>query len=65
MPNQQKTVCHIKAMASGSAVRADNPFQDVQAPVRGPVAIDMESAAFGLVVIRHPLTLIQCILSIF
>lgn len=56
MLDQQKTVCHIKAMASGSAVRADNPFQDVQAPVRGTVAIDMEGAAFGLVMSRHPLT---------
>ena len=56
MSDQQKTVCHIKAMASGSAVRADNPFQDVQAPVRGTVAIDMEGAAFGLVMSRHPLT---------
>jgi len=46
--------CHIKAMASGSAVRADNPFEDVRAPVRGTVAIDMEGAAFGLVMSRHP-----------
>jgi tetratricopeptide (TPR) repeat protein/nucleoside phosphorylase len=56
MLDQRKTVCHIKAMASGNAVRADNPFQDVQAPVRGTVAIDMEGAAFGLVMSRHPLT---------
>jgi hypothetical protein len=41
-------------MASGSAVRADHPFEDVQAPVRGTVAIDMEGAAFGLVMSRHP-----------
>ncbi|HET8841292.1 MAG TPA: tetratricopeptide repeat protein [Ktedonobacteraceae bacterium] len=54
--DQRKAACHIKAMASGSAVRADNPFQDVQAPVRGTVAIDMEGAAFGLVMSRHPLT---------
>src|SRR6266702_1888804 len=47
--------CHIKAMASGSAVRADTPFQDVRAPVRGTVAIDMEGAAFGLVMSHHPL----------
>ncbi|MFL5624775.1 MAG: hypothetical protein ACJ788_04175 [Ktedonobacteraceae bacterium] len=47
--------CHIKAMASGSAVRADHPFEDVLAPVRGTVAIDMEGAAFGLVMSRHPL----------
>src|SRR6266568_302466 len=56
MPDQYKTACHIKAMASGSAVRADKPFQDVQAPVRGTVAIDMEGAAVGLVTSRHPLT---------
>src|SRR6266700_46134 len=47
--------CHIKAMASGNAVRADNPFEDVRAPVRGTVAIDMEGAAFGLVMSRHSL----------
>lgn len=48
--------CHIKAMASGSAVRADHPFEDVRAPVRGTVAIDMEGAAFGLVMSYHPRT---------
>lgn len=42
-------------MASGSAVRADHPFEEVRAPVRGTVAIDMESAAFGLVMSRYPL----------
>jgi tetratricopeptide (TPR) repeat protein/nucleoside phosphorylase len=53
---KRRTVaCHIKAMASGSAVRSDNPFEDVRAPVRGTVAIDMEGAAFGLVMSRHPL----------
>lgn len=46
--------CYIKAMASGSAVRADNPFEDVRMPVRGTIAIDMEGAAFGLVMSRHP-----------
>lgn len=56
VPKQRKIACHIKAMASGSAVRADNPFVDVQVPVRGTVAIDMESAAFGLVMNRYPLT---------
>jgi nucleoside phosphorylase/tetratricopeptide (TPR) repeat protein len=56
-PEQRKShkiACHIKAMASGSAVRVDNPFEDVRAPVRGTVAIDMEGAAFGLVMSRHP-----------
>jgi nucleoside phosphorylase len=52
--SQLKTACHIKAMASGSAVRADNPFDIVRAPVRGTIAIDMEGAAFGLVMSRHP-----------
>ena len=42
-------------MASGSAVRADTPFEDVRAPVRGTVAIDMEGAAFGMVMSRHSL----------
>jgi WD40 repeat protein/nucleoside phosphorylase len=54
--DQRKIVCHIEAMASGNAVRADKPFQDVRAPVRGTVAIDMEGAAFGLVMSRYPLT---------
>src|SRR6266516_2021939 len=52
---RHKIACHIKAMASGSAVRADHPFEEVRAPVRGTVAIDMEGAAFGLVMSRHPL----------
>ena len=56
MLDQRQTVCHIKAMASGSAVRADRPFQEVQAPVHDTVAIDMEGAAFGLVMSRYPLT---------
>jgi len=46
---RRKTACHLKAMASGNAVRADRPFEDIRAPVRGTVAIDMEGAAFGLV----------------
>jgi nucleoside phosphorylase len=54
-PEQRQVACHLKAMASGNAVRTDHPFEDVQAPVRGTVAIDMEGAAFGLVMSRHPL----------
>ncbi|HEY1351667.1 MAG TPA: FxSxx-COOH system tetratricopeptide repeat protein [Ktedonobacteraceae bacterium] len=54
-PPQREPVCHLKAMASGSAVRADRPFEDVQVPVRTAVAIDMEGAAFGLTMSRHPL----------
>lgn len=45
--------CHIKPMASGSAVRRDTPFQDIQVPVHGAVAIDMEGAAFGRVMMSH------------
>ncbi len=33
-------------MASGNAVRSDNPFKEVQLPVREAIAIDMEGAAF-------------------
>jgi nucleoside phosphorylase len=52
---KSKVACHIKAMASGSAVRADYPFEEVRVPVRGTVAIDMEGSAFSLVMSRHPL----------
>ncbi len=56
-PKQREIACHIKAMASGSAVRQDHPFEEIRVPVRGTVAIDMEGAAFGLVMSRHrPLT---------
>jgi len=41
---------HIAAMASGSAVRADMPFQEIQVPVRGAFAIDMEGATFYRIV---------------
>ncbi|HZO71775.1 MAG TPA: hypothetical protein VFB60_06195 [Ktedonobacteraceae bacterium] len=46
--------CHIKPMASGSAVRSDNPFTHIQVPVRNTVAIDMEGAAFYRAVADHP-----------
>lgn len=39
--------CFIKPIASGSAVRADNPFQDIRMPVRGVAGIDMEGAVLG------------------
>ncbi len=56
MPKERREItCHLKAMASGSAVRADHPFKDVRVPVRGAVAIDMEGAAFGSVMSHHPL----------
>jgi hypothetical protein len=45
---------HIKAMASGSAVRADGPFKEVQLPVRSAWAIDMEGAALARVLASYP-----------
>ncbi len=38
--------CHIGAIASGSAVRGDRPFDRIQFPLRNTLAIDMEGAAF-------------------
>lgn len=38
--------CHIGAIASGSAVRADRPFDRIPFPLRNTLAIDMEGAAF-------------------
>lgn len=52
--SKRKITCHLKAMASGNAVRKDAPFKDVQMSVRGAIAIDMEGAALGLVMSRHP-----------
>lgn len=45
-PEQTLPKRHIAAMASGSAVRGDTPFQEIQVPVRGALAIDMEGATF-------------------
>jgi nucleoside phosphorylase len=50
----QEASCHIKPMASGSAVRSESPFKDIQIPVRGTVAIDMEGAAFCRVIASVP-----------
>jgi len=50
---EREVRCYLKAMASGSAVRQDNPFKDVQVPVRGTAAIDMEGAAFALAASHH------------
>lgn len=50
----QEARCHIKPMASGSAVRSDSPFKDIQIPVRGTVAVEMEGAAFGRVTASVP-----------
>ncbi|HLG64607.1 MAG TPA: hypothetical protein VKY19_21895 [Ktedonosporobacter sp.] len=46
--------CHIAPMASGSAVRSDNPFTHIQVPARNTIAIDMEGAAFYRAVADHP-----------
>lgn len=45
---------HIVPMASGSAVRSDNPFEDVRTPVRGTIAIDMEGATFYRTTMEFP-----------
>jgi nucleoside phosphorylase len=44
--------CHIRPLASGNAVRSDAPFKEIQIPVRGAVAVDMEGAAFGRIMER-------------
>src|SRR4029077_7123648 len=45
---------HIAALASGSAVRSDDPFRHVQTPVRKAIAIDMEGAAFYRAIADFP-----------
>lgn len=45
---------HIAVMASGNAVRADNPFREVSIPVRSTLAIDMEGATFYRVAAEFP-----------
>jgi nucleoside phosphorylase len=37
---------HIAPIASGSAVRSDDPFKEIRVPVRGTLAVDMEGATF-------------------
>ena len=46
--------CYIAAMASGNAVRGDNPFEQVQRVVRNAIAVDMEGAAFYRCVAEFP-----------
>ena len=46
--------CYIKPLASSSAVRSDDPFWDIQVPVRGAVAIELEGAAFSATVDSFP-----------
>ena len=45
---------HIAPIASGSAVREDNPFKEICTPVRGTKAIDMESYPFYRSVADYP-----------
>jgi nucleoside phosphorylase len=49
-----RPACHIQSMASGSAVRADHPFNSIQIPVRGTVTIDMEGATFYRTLANFP-----------
>lgn len=46
----QEPKLFIATMASGNAVHANDPFAEIQRPVRTAVAIDMESAVFYRVV---------------
>ncbi len=50
----RRATCYIASMASGSAVRSDNPFQHVREPVRGTMAVEMEGAAFYRTVADFP-----------
>lgn len=52
-PTNSSVRRHIEPMASSSAVHADNPFPDVQVPLRGAIALDMESEAFSRTMSRH------------
>jgi len=45
---------HIVPMASGSAVRSDDPFKEIRTPVRGTIALDMEGATFYRTVVEFP-----------
>lgn len=45
---------HIAPVASGSSVRGDDPFADIQKAVRDTLAIDMEAAAFYRTVADFP-----------
>jgi nucleoside phosphorylase len=46
--------CHIAPMASGSAVRGDDPFNTIRIPVRGTAGIDMEGATFYRTMVDFP-----------
>ncbi|BDI28609.1 hypothetical protein CCAX7_006600 [Capsulimonas corticalis] len=41
---------HIVPVASGNAVRADNPFAQIQTPIRSAIALEMEGATFYRIV---------------
>lgn len=49
-----RPICHIAPIASGSAVRSDDYFKEVQIPIRGTAAIDMEGATFYRTVAEFP-----------
>jgi nucleoside phosphorylase len=46
--------CYIAPMASGSAVRGDDPFETIRIPVRGTAGIDMEGATFYRTLVDFP-----------
>jgi nucleoside phosphorylase len=46
--------CYIAPMASGSAIRGDDPFDTIRIPVRGTVGIDMEGATFYRTMVDFP-----------
>jgi nucleoside phosphorylase len=46
--------CYIAPMASGSAIRGDDPFDTIRIPVRGTAGIDMEGATFYRTMVDFP-----------
>jgi|SRR5438552_4211099 len=54
VPEHLSPQYHIVPMASGNAVREDNPFDVIKIPVRATVAVDMEGAAFYQTVENFP-----------
>ena len=56
--------CHVTAIASGNAVRSDNPFKQIQRAVRNAIALDMEGAAFYRCIADFPVC-VPCSLKAF
>jgi nucleoside phosphorylase len=50
----KRPACHVAPMASGSAVRSDNPFEEIRIPVRSTIAVDMEGAVFYRTIADFP-----------